>query len=146
MKINSELRKLNVGRVFIKMVGEANLTWEEKVSLRDAVRSIVEKEGVKKIADRKDYVIMDFCEYPLSINVKPGCAGITFNTIMVDRDGVEHSTYRSTPLFEDIIQYNTMKEIMGVGCCNKLKAALRTRYIENRMKGVKGFERKPLNF
>ena len=48
MKIKSELRKMKVRNTFIKIVGEANLTWEEKVALRDAVRKIVEKEGVKK--------------------------------------------------------------------------------------------------
>ena len=145
MKIKSELRKMKVRNTFIKMVGEANLTWEEKIALRDAVRKIVDKEGVKKIIDRKGYVIMDFDRRPIG-HIMSGVAGLTFNTIITDRDGVEHGTYRSLILFDDEVEFNTLKEIMGRISYVNFKASLRAYYNGKRREGVKGFERKPLNF
>ena len=145
MKIKSELRKLNVEEKFISWVLKAQLTWEEKVALRDAIRKITSKEGVKKLLNDKKFVEVEFDEHPLGY-LMTRKAGITFNTIVTDSEGIDHDTYRSVLLFDDLVKYNTMKKLVGFEYINKFKASLRTRYIENHMKGVKGFERKPLNF
>lgn len=145
MKIKSELRKLNVEEKFISWVLKAQLTWEEKFALRDAVRQIASQEGVKKLLDSKKFVEVGFDEHPLGM-IMSGVSGLTFNTVMTDTAGVEHEWYRTIPLFEDIIEYNTMLEFMGKVNLVKFKASLRTYYNEQMRKGVKGFERKPINF
>ena len=153
MKLKSELRKLNVDGNFVKYALNSKLTWEEKVALRDAIRNIAEKEGVKKIVNRKSSVIIDFDEHPLGYTIT-GKAGLTFNTIMVDTDGIEHDTYRSMILFNDLVEYETFLW-SGYMSNNfkqfhekiaKFKASLRAYYYSKHEEGVKGFERRPLNF
>lgn len=145
MKIKSELRKANMDENFIKYALMAKLTWEEKVALRDVVRQIASQEGVKKLLKNKKSIYTEFDEFPLGYSMT-GRTGLTYNTLITDTAGVDHDTYRSVLLFEDEVEYNTMKEFMGKIDLVRFKASLRTRYNEQRRKGVKGFERTPLNF
>lgn len=145
MKIKSTLRKEKINESFISWVLKAQLTWEEKIALRDAIRKITSKEGVKKLLNNKKFVEVEFDEHPLGM-IMSGVSGLTFNTVMTDTAGVEYEWYRTIPLFEDIIEYNTMLEFMGKVNLVKFKASLRTYYNEKRREGVKGFERRPLNF
>ena len=153
MKIKSTLRKENVDERFIKLVLMSNLTWEEKIALRYVVRKITSKEGVKKLLKRKKVVEVEFDEHPLSM-VMTGITGLTHNIIITDTAGVEHEWRRTTPLFEDEVEYNTEWWIGFMSHnfkkysdeAGKLKASLRTYYNEKRREGVKGFERKPTNF
>ena len=153
MKIKSELRKLNVDEKFIKWVLNSQLTWEEKRSLRDAIRKIVEKEGVKKILDNRKFVEIEFDEHPLG-HIMSGVTGLTFNTIVTHTDGVDRDVYRSLLLFDDEVEYNTELWIGFMShnfkrfsdTIGKFKASLRTYYNEKRREGVKGFERRTLNF
>lgn len=145
MKIKSTLRKEKINEKFISWVLKAQLTWEEKVALRDAIRKITSKEGVKKLLERRNIVEVGFDEHPLGYMMS-GVSGLTFNTVMTDTAGVEHEWCRTIPMFEDIIEYNTMKEFMGIVNYVQFKASLRTYYNEKRREGVDGFERKPINF
>ena len=56
MKIKSTLRKEKINEKFISWVLKAQLTWEEKVALRDAIRKITSKEGVKKLLENKKFI------------------------------------------------------------------------------------------
>lgn len=145
MKIKTELRKEKINERFISWVLKAQLTWEEKVALRDAIRKITSKEGVKKLLENKKFIEIEFDKRPLGF-LMSGSTGLTFNTIMVDTDGMSHDCYRSIPLFEDEVEYNTVNEIMGKVDFVEFKGSLRTYYNEKRRKGVDGFERKPINF
>ena len=145
MKVKSTLRKERVDENFIKWILKAQLSWEEKVALRDAIRKITSKEGVKNLLENKKSIYIDFDEHPLGYSMT-GKTGLTHNIIITDTTGVNHDTYRSVILFDDEVEYNTMKEFIGKVDFARLKASLRTRYNEQRRKGVKWFERKPLNF
>ena len=112
-----------------------------------------EKEEIKEIVNRKKSFYVEFDKHPLG-HVISGKSGLTFNTIMVDTDGIEHDTYRSLVLFDDVIEYETFLWT-GYMSSNfkkyhentaKFKASLRSYYYEKYEKGVKGFERRPLNF
>lgn len=145
MKIKTELRKEKINERFIGWVLKAQLNWEEKVALRDAIRKITSKEGVKKLLENKKSIYVDFDKSPLGYAMT-GKTGISFNTIITDTDGIDHDTYRSILLFDDVIEYNTMKEFMGKVDFVDFKGSLRTYYNEKRREGVEGFERKPTNF
>ena len=145
MKIKSELRKLNVDEKFIGWVLKSRLSWEEKVALRDAIRKITSKEGVKKLLENKKFVEVEYDEHPLGYMMS-GRTGLTHNTIVTDTSGIDQDTYRTVPLFEDEVEYNTLKEFMGKVDFVEFKGSLRTYYNEKRREGVKGFERRPLNF
>lgn len=145
MKIKSTLRKEKINEKFINWVLKAQLTWEEKIALRDAIRKITSKEGVKNLLENNKFVEVEYDEHPLG-HMMSGSTGLTHNIIITDTAGVDHKWYRTVPLFEDEIEYNTEKERLGKIDFVEFKGSLRTYYNEQRRKGVDGFERKPVNF